>query len=588
MKTKAKLLLLAIAFAQIFLIESNSFAQTSISITYAHVDSAITYCPAPATPYFNVYGDAVGYTVGLDSVSIFINFGDGSDTTLKSPLWNGNSNLIFSIETMHTYSSPGIYSPQYIVTGPDGKADTVTNYNEVVIADTCGNLSGMLYIDNNSNCIYDAGDDVVPWAPVYLSLGGNVAEIGYSNANGIYYLSPANGYTYTLDVNNLSSLGYTPTCPSSGTVSFTAAGAVVYDFALACVSGFDLSGYVSGYGFRPGFYGSLYLTADNASCWPTSGTISLTLDPLTSFVNSYYNPPDNINSNTLSWNFTNATNAYWNSFWEYITVLTSASANIGDTVCFTVEVTPTVGDNDTTNNTYTVCYPVTNSWDPNDKAVSPAGVGASGDVVPNTEFTYTVRFQNTGNAEAINVSITDTLDSDLDMSTFQVLSSSHSMTPEINGHLVKFNFNNIMLPDSGTDEPGSHGTVIYKINMTPNLSDGIQITNTAHIFFDFNPAVVTNTTLNTVNSQVMSVKEIIEDNIAQIYPNPAEDIIKINFNNKVVGEISLVDILGKELVTQKLEGRTVQLNLSNLPVGIYYIQLNENNNISHEKITIVR
>jgi hypothetical protein len=40
--------------------------------------------------------------------------------------------------------------------------------------------------------------------------------------------------------------------------------------------------------------------------------------------------------------------------------------------------------------------------------------------------------------------------------------------------------------------------VRFKIKLEENLPVGSSITNTAHIYFDFNPAVVTNTTLNTI------------------------------------------------------------------------------------------
>ena len=95
----------------------------------------------------------------------------------------------------------------------------------------------------------------------------------------------------------------------------------------------------------------------------------------------------------------------------------------------------------------------------------------------------------------------DTLDSDLDLATFQVLGSSHELSTQmtVNGE-VRFNFFTIMLPDSGTDEPGSHGWVTYRISPKSGLADPTQITNTSYILFDLNPAVVTNTTLNTMTA----------------------------------------------------------------------------------------
>ena len=43
------------------------------------------------------------------------------------------------------------------------------------------------------------------------------------------------------------------------------------------------------------------------------------------------------------------------------------------------------------------------SFDPNDKYVTPEGVGPQGAVAPGIDLTYTIRFQNTGSAPAINM-----------------------------------------------------------------------------------------------------------------------------------------------------------------------------------------
>ena len=100
-----------------------------------------------------------------------------------------------------------------------------------------------------------------------------------------------------------------------------------------------------------------------------------------------------------------------------------------------------------------------------------------------------------------DVFIFDTLDADLDFSTLEVVESSHElnlqMTP--NGEL-RFNFFNIMLPDSGADEPGSHGWVLYRIRPNTGIADPTEITNTSYIVFDQNYPIITNTTLNTMTA----------------------------------------------------------------------------------------
>jgi hypothetical protein len=59
-------------------------------------------------------------------------------------------------------------------------------------------------------------------------------------------------------------------------------------------------------------------------------------------------------------------------------------------------------------------------------------------------------------------------------------------------------FDNIALPDSTTNEAGSHGFVQYSVRAKAGLPNGAQIPNTASIYFDFNLPVVTNATHSTL------------------------------------------------------------------------------------------
>ncbi|MBT34517.1 MAG: hypothetical protein CMO01_33055, partial [Thalassobius sp.] len=139
------------------------------------------------------------------------------------------------------------------------------------------------------------------------------------------------------------------------------------------------------------------------------------------------------------------------------------------------------------------------SYDPNDKLVTPTGVKEENYTLKNEFLEYTIRFQNTGNDTAYNIEIRDELDNDLDISTFELVSYSDSLNIEINKYNeLIFNFDNIFLPDSNVNELESHGFVTYRIKPKENLSDFTEIVNTAYIYFDYNPAVITNSTLNTL------------------------------------------------------------------------------------------
>src|SRR5581483_7455742 len=95
-------------------------------------------------------------------------------------------------------------------------------------------------------------------------------------------------------------------------------------------------------------------------------------------------------------------------------------------------------------NVDTLYETVLNSFDPNEKTVTPLGKVNAGDWL-----NYTINFQNTGTDTALTVTVLDTLDSSLDPATFQLTGYSNPVQWRISedGN-VAFNFYNILLPDS--------------------------------------------------------------------------------------------------------------------------------------------
>jgi uncharacterized repeat protein (TIGR01451 family) len=147
------------------------------------------------------------------------------------------------------------------------------------------------------------------------------------------------------------------------------------------------------------------------------------------------------------------------------------------------------------------------SYDPNDKIGIPQGFSEPHFIEPGTEMLYRIRFQNTGNFPATHVRVRDMIDnSKFDLSSLQPVYSSHDMvTCKYPDGTVDFMFDNIMLPDSVNDEPNSHGMLIYRISPLSELAHGDELTNTASIYFDSNPPVITNTTLHTILNAVLLI-----------------------------------------------------------------------------------
>src|SRR5690606_32416995 len=105
---------------------------------------------------------------------------------------------------------------------------------------------------------------------------------------------------------------------------------------------------------------------------------------------------------------------------------------------------------------------------------------------------YTIRFQNTGTDTAFTVVITDTLQAELDMASFEQGLASHTFNVSFKpDRVVEWRFENILLPDSNVNEAASYGLVSFRIKPQLPILPGDQIENVANIYFDFNEPVIT-------------------------------------------------------------------------------------------------
>jgi uncharacterized repeat protein (TIGR01451 family) len=150
------------------------------------------------------------------------------------------------------------------------------------------------------------------------------------------------------------------------------------------------------------------------------------------------------------------------------------------------------------------CNDILGSFDPNDKLAQPIGFTDKHYISKDSWINYTIRFQNTGSAEAINVMVVDTLNEYLNFETFQILSVSHPyklILKSNNGkQTLAWRFDNINLPDSSTNVAESEGYIKFKIKPKQNLALETKITNFADIYFDYNEPIRTNTVKHTIGN----------------------------------------------------------------------------------------
>lgn len=261
-----------------------------------------------------------------------------------------------------------------------------------------------------------------------------------------------------------------------------------------------------------------------------------------------------------------------------------SSAIEGESVCAILEILTDDSDTDHSNNSTMNCTEVLNSYDPNKKDTWPMKVEPGF----KEEIRYTIHFQNTGNAEAINVLLVDTLDQQLDLNTFKIIEASHDVQPILEGTRLLFKFNNINLADSMSDPAGSQGHVTYSIFPKAAMELNDEILNTAHIFFDFNEAIVTNTSVNlcTLDTGVgLSALEQGNDPFI-VYPNPikGQSGVYIKHLPKEKTAVELYALSGKKLGQYSLSHETNFIDFSDLQTGIYLLQIEVNDSMITKKV----
>ena len=251
----------------------------------------------------------------------------------------------------------------------------------------------------------------------------------------------------------------------------------------------------------------------------------------------------------------------------------SAGDTLGSPVTTTATITPITGDLVPEDNSATTNNQVVGSFDPNDILVDPATIDVV--LLDDAVLDYTIRFQNTGTDTAFTVGIENILPPHTRWTSFEVLGSSHPMTLMYYDfdHKLHFQFDQILLPDSNTNELMSHGYVRYRIRPRNDLVVGDSILNAAAIFFDLNAPVITNTAITVIEtaSQIAVANSLRR---ASISPNPTTGAVRLNLNAVFVGaELRVTDAVGRVVLMDRTGSTGQQIDLSALPQGVYLITL---------------
>ncbi|MEY3100069.1 MAG: hypothetical protein RIS63_968, partial [Bacteroidota bacterium] len=445
--------------------------------------------------------------------------------------------------------------------------------------------SGFVFCDANANGVMNAGEAPLSGVPVllYNASTTNSSVTVYTDSTGYFSYCgqySTNAYLFaTISQSWLIYNGYNPTIgviTLVGSTTGTAnAGFIAVDCGGSTSACADLWTTVTPW---IGYYqnSTAYIKINWGSYGPSAAgayTLSFTYPAgVSPILSSIQNPNYTISGNIITWNLTS--NALNFSTYDVIQFSVPGGLINGAQHFYTSTIAPTGAVNDcgTYNNNGSLLQILGNAYDPNDKNASTAYVGDQYplgylDAFTDDALSYTIRFQNTGTAPAQNIYIIDTLSAQLDWSSFTLLETTHPIqVVNLGNGILRFEFNQIWLPDSTSNEPESHGHFTYRILENVNNPVMSTIENTAYIYFDWNDPIVTNTTFHQ-NMWLDQIDELI--GALLIYPNPAQTLISLGLTEPT--QIQIKDINGK-VIFNELVGPSQTISVQALESGIYLIE----------------
>ncbi len=443
------------------------------------------------------------------------------------------------------------------------------------------NVTGQVYYDGNANCVLDTFEMPLNNINVSCQPAGNYANTYYDGK--YYFLLPDGSYQFQCGIPR----NWMLTCADSSTIVTNGVASNNCNFGLTRIPG--LNDLAISFGHAPVRANrdiNVHINYKNYGSTTLDGTVRFDFDTSFTFVSSTITP-DTIQTNSLSWNFTNLIP---DENRQIILTLHSGMYPTNTPFSNSAYIWSSAVDVYLNDNSRTFSSVFSGSFDPNEKYVEPKGLGSNGAITPSdTLLNYQIVFQNTGNDTAFYISIVDTLDENLDPLTLHIgtVSMPYSYTLSSTG-ILRFIFDPCALVDSTTDEPNSHGFINYSIETRPGLLNGTVIENEAYIYFDYNLPIKTNTTINTID-YFLSSKNIDSNNgIIKIYPNPTDGYLRFELidNKFKEGTAIIIDNTGRVLHKELIQKSSGEINLDNYSGGIYTFILNMDNFSARNKIVV--
>ena len=566
-------------------------ASVTVNVTELDLNVLGTYNDFNADGFVSL-GDRINYEFNVINISS----NTLNDVAVTSPVLNVVGNVIptlapatsnnssyvgYHVLTPYDINNKYVYEKSVSVSGTSGSNTSTT---QKYITTYIGNSDGIklnAFFDTNNNNYQDFNERNINIGQFQVEVNNDGIIHNISSSSGEYFLYGTNStfnynLSYSVDANYSSY--YSLTTSSYSNVNVTIGnGITTYNFPIVANTPFnDLSVFVIQHGAppRPGFkYNNFVKFTNNSNQTISSGTVNFNCGTNVSILNTL--PiATTLTSSNFSSQFTDLLpfeTRYINVEMQVPTIPTVA---LGDLVSNSASILPNNGDITPLNNNNSITQVIVGSYDPNDMNESHGEKILHSSFTANDYLTYTIRFENTGTANAVNVNLNNVLNSQLNASTLKVIDASHNYVLDRVNNNLNFKFSGIDLPPSVENSQTGKGYLVYQIKPSAGYAVGDIIPNTANIYFDFNPAIVT----NTFNTEFVSVLNA--DSFSSfktiIYPNPVSNILNVE-SKEIISNIEVTDLNGRCLLSKKQNSNSTTLNLESLSNGIYFIKVSNQN-----------
>lgn len=508
----------------------------------------------------------------------------------------------YSAATVENFTIPNALPGQYYML-------MVTNFSnvsgQIMITQTnigqlgsgaidCAGLRLNAFLDANSNGTKDSGELDFPLGQFNYEKNNNGIMHHITAPTGVYNIydtSNTNSYDVSYSVDATYAALYTVAPSSYANLSpVFGLGLSSYYFPVTVVQPYiDLAvNIVPINAPRPGFtYQNKILYTNSGNQTIASGSLNFNNDALVTITGNTQTGTTPT-ATGFTYNFTNLLPFETRELTVTMQVPTIPTVSIGGLLTNTASIAPLTGDVVPANNSSSNTQIIIGSYDPNDKMES------HGEKILVSSFTsddylyYTIRFENSGSASAVNVRVNDVLDSKLDETSIKMISASHPYLLDRVDNNLNWKFDNIQLPVSVANTNTGKGYVMFQVKPRAGYAAGDIIPNTSSIYFDFNPAIVTNT-FNTEFVTQLGVNEF-ENGDFVFYPNPVSDMVTISLkNNGSIANIVVYDIVGKMIISHAptTSDSSQTIDLSAISKGVYLLEVTTDSNLKVIKKLIV-